>query len=60
MKTPTKEQIEKVAEALFNKWQKDFGMNENEGKFHTCMESTQNFYRTMAKVAILAWEKIRS
>lgn len=60
MTTPTKEQIEKVAVALFDKWQKDFGMPENAGQFSTCMESTQNFYRTMSKTAIEAWENVRN
>jgi hypothetical protein len=49
-----------VAVALFDKWQKDFGMPENAGQFRTCMESTQNFYRTMSETAIVAWEKIRN
>lgn len=60
MTTPTKEQIEKVAVALFDKLQNDFGMPENAGQFSTCMGSTQNFYRTMAETAIVAWEKIRN
>lgn len=59
MTTPTKEQIEQVAVALFDKWQNDFGMPENVGQFNSCMESTQNFYRTMAKTAIDKYEKIK-
>lgn len=57
MKTPTKEQIEKVAFELFNS---DFGLQMIEQDWEWWNNKIKDYYRHKATVAILEWEKIRN
>ena len=55
-KTPTKEQIDKVAFELFNS---DFGLQMIEQDWEWWNNKVKDYYRHKAIVAITKWEKIR-
>ena len=54
---PTREQIEKIAFELFNS---DYGFQMFEDDWEYRPQRFKDYYRSLAKISILKWEKVRS
>lgn len=53
---PTKEQIEQIAFELFNS---DYGLQMIKDDWEYRPQRFRDYYRNLARVAIIEWEKIR-